>query len=97
MPPRSACSPRRCCWSLVSGDLIALLVGWEVMGICSYLLIGHDRSLPEAPAAAVKAFVVTRFGDVGFMLGIALLGLSAGTLPDYHRADRTWGRSPRSG
>jgi NADH-quinone oxidoreductase subunit L len=64
---------------VVSGDLIVLLVGWEVMGICSYLLIGHDRALPEAPAAAVKAFLVTRVGDVGFLLGIALLGLSAGS------------------
>jgi NADH-quinone oxidoreductase subunit L len=62
---------------VVSGDLIALLVGWEVMGICSYLLIGHDRRLPEAPRAAVKAFLVTRVGDVGFFLGIALLGLHA--------------------
>jgi NADH-quinone oxidoreductase subunit L len=56
-----------------------LLIGWEVMGICSYLLIGHDRRLPEAPRAAVKAFVVTRVGDVGFLLGIALLGASAGS------------------
>ncbi len=60
---------------VVSGDLILLLVGWEIMGICSYLLIGHDRRLPEAPAAAVKAFVVTRLGDVGFLLGIALLAV----------------------
>jgi NADH-quinone oxidoreductase subunit L len=64
---------------VVSGDLILLLVGWEVMGICSYLLIGHDRSLPEAPKAAVKAFLVTRVGDVGFLLGIAVLGVSAGS------------------
>ncbi|MGI5245666.1 NADH-quinone oxidoreductase subunit 5 family protein [Dactylosporangium sp. CA-139066] len=64
---------------VVSGDLIALLVGWEVMGICSYLLIGHDRRLPEAPRAAVKAFLVTRVGDVGFLLGIVLLGLHAHT------------------
>ncbi|MGI5180667.1 NADH-quinone oxidoreductase subunit L [Dactylosporangium sp. CA-152071] len=62
---------------VVSGDLIALLVGWEIMGICSYLLIGHDRRLPEAPRAAVKAFLVTRVGDVGFLLGIVLLGLQA--------------------
>ena len=62
---------------VTSGDLILLLVGWEVMGVCSYLLIGHDRRLPEAPAAAVKAFLVTRVGDVGFLLGIALLGWSA--------------------
>jgi NADH-quinone oxidoreductase subunit L len=64
---------------VVSGDLIMLLVGWEVMGICSYLLIGHDRRLPEAPAAAVKAFLVTRAGDVGFLLGIAVLGVRSGT------------------
>jgi NADH-quinone oxidoreductase subunit L len=64
---------------VVSGDLIALLVGWEVMGICSYLLIGHDRRLPEAPRAAVKAFLVTRVGDVGFLLGIALIGVNFDT------------------
>ncbi|MFE9688582.1 NADH-quinone oxidoreductase subunit L [Micromonospora sp. NPDC005806] len=64
---------------VVSGDLIMLLVGWEVMGLCSYLLIAHDRRLPEAPAAAMKAFLVTRVGDVGFLLGIALLGVSAGS------------------
>jgi NADH-quinone oxidoreductase subunit L len=64
---------------VVSGDLVVLLVGWEVMGICSYLLIGHDRTLPEAPGAAVKAFLVTRVGDVGFLVGIVLLGLSAGS------------------
>ncbi|MCI0686345.1 MAG: NADH-quinone oxidoreductase subunit L, partial [Sporichthyaceae bacterium] len=64
---------------VVSGDLVALLVGWEVMGICSYLLIAHDRSLPEAPAAAVKAFLVTRIGDVGFLLGVAILGVRAGS------------------
>ncbi|MGW1058989.1 NADH-quinone oxidoreductase subunit 5 family protein [Micromonospora rubida] len=64
---------------VVAGDLIMLLVGWEVMGLCSYLLIAHDRRLPEAPAAAMKAFLVTRVGDVGFLLGIALLGVSAGS------------------
>jgi NADH-quinone oxidoreductase subunit L len=81
---------------VTSGDLILLLVGWEVMGICSYLLIGHDRRLPEAPRAAVKAFLVTRVGDVGFLLGIAILGVSAGTFRieevlahDYHPATLT--------
>jgi NADH-quinone oxidoreductase subunit L len=64
---------------VVAGDLIPLLVGWEVMGICSYLLIGHDRRLPEAPAAAVKAFLVTRVGDVGFLLGVVVLGVEAGS------------------
>ena len=64
---------------VVSGDLLALLVGWEVMGLCSYLLIGHYRHLPEAPGAAVKAFLVTRAGDIGFLLGVLLLGGAAGT------------------
>ncbi|MDQ1675762.1 MAG: NADH-quinone oxidoreductase subunit [Actinomycetota bacterium] len=64
---------------VVSNDLVTLLIGWEVMGLCSYLLIGHDRSLPEAPGAAVKAFLVTRVGDVGFALGVAVLGVAAGT------------------
>ena len=64
---------------VVSGDLFLLLVGWEVMGLCSYLLIGHDRSLAEAPGAAVKAFLVTRVGDVGFLLGIVVLGVAAGS------------------
>ena len=63
---------------VVADDLILLLIGWEVMGACSYLLIGHDRKLREAPAAAVKAFLVTRVGDVGFLLGIMLLGFHAG-------------------
>lgn len=62
-----------------SGDLIMLLIGWEVMGACSYLLIAHDRKLPEAPAAAVKAFLVTRVGDVGFLLGIVWLGVKVGS------------------
>lgn len=64
---------------VTAGDLVMLLVGWEVMGICSYLLIGHDRTLREAPGAAVKAFLVTRVGDIGFLLGIAILGYHAGT------------------
>jgi NADH-quinone oxidoreductase subunit L len=64
---------------VVAGDLVVLLVGWEVMGICSYLLIAHDRRLPEAPGAAVKAFLVTRVGDVGFWLGVILLGVNTGS------------------
>ncbi|MEV4279410.1 proton-conducting transporter transmembrane domain-containing protein, partial [Actinoplanes xinjiangensis] len=64
---------------VVSSDLILMLIGWEVMGACSYLLIGHDRRLPEAPAAAVKAFLVTRIGDIGFLLGIAVLVAASGS------------------
>jgi NADH-quinone oxidoreductase subunit L len=64
---------------VLGGDLVMLLVGWEVMGICSYLLIGHYRDLPEARPAAVKAFLVTRVGDVGFLLGVLTLGIGTGS------------------
>ena len=64
---------------VVAGDLIVLVVGWEVMGLCSYLLIGHHWELREARAAAVKAFLVTRTGDVAFLFGILTLGVGLGT------------------
>ncbi len=64
---------------VLAPDLIMLVVGWEVMGICSYLLIGHYRDLPESRPAAVKAFLVTRVGDIGFLLGVLVLGVGAGT------------------
>jgi NADH-quinone oxidoreductase subunit L len=64
---------------VVAGDLIVLLVGWEVMGICSYFLVGHHWELPEARPAAVKAFLTTRVGDVGFVFGIFVLATAAGS------------------
>ena len=64
---------------VVAGDLVVLLVGWEVMGLCSYVLIGHHRELPEARAAALKAFLTTRLGDAGFVVGVIVLGWSAGS------------------
>ena len=59
---------------VVASDLFELLVGWEVMGLCSYLLIGHYWQTEGARAAAVKAFVTTRIGDTGFLFGIFVLG-----------------------
>jgi NADH-quinone oxidoreductase subunit L len=60
-------------------DLFVLLVGWEVMGVCSYFLIGHHWEQEGSRASAVKAFVVTRLGDVGFLFGIFVLSTAAGT------------------
>ncbi|MFJ3790410.1 NADH-quinone oxidoreductase subunit L [Kitasatospora sp. NPDC090091] len=67
-----------------SGDLIVLLVGWEVMGICSYFLIGHHWETADARSASLKAFLVTKLGDVPFLFGIFLLGADAGSfrIPD---------------
>ena len=61
-----------------SDDLIVLLVGWEVMGACSYFLIGHYWDRQDARSAAIKAFLVTKAGDVPFLIGIAVLGVQAG-------------------
>ncbi|MFE4975887.1 NADH-quinone oxidoreductase subunit L [Kitasatospora sp. NPDC056651] len=67
-----------------SGDLIVLLVGWEVMGLCSYFLIGHHWETEDARSASLKAFLVTKLGDVPFLFGIFLLGADAGSfrIPD---------------
>ncbi|HEY6798735.1 MAG TPA: NADH-quinone oxidoreductase subunit L [Kineosporiaceae bacterium] len=54
-------------------DLILLLVGWEIMGICSYLLVGHHSERTSARAAAVKAFLVTRVGDLGVLMAVVVL------------------------
>ncbi|MFB7030106.1 MULTISPECIES: NADH-quinone oxidoreductase subunit L [unclassified Streptomyces] len=62
-----------------SGDLMVLLVGWEVMGICSYFLVGHYWETPEARSASLKAFLVTKLGDVPFLIGLFALAVDAGT------------------
>ena len=59
-----------------SGDLVLTLVAWEVMGWCSYLLIGHWSRRAAPRRAALKSFLVTRLADVGFVL--ATIGLSVG-------------------
>ncbi len=64
---------------VVADNLFQLYVCWELVGICSYLLIGFWWFKPAAANAAKKAFVVTRFGDVGFLLGVLLLVGTAGS------------------
>jgi len=65
---------------VVSDNLLTLFVGWEIMGLCSYLLIGFWYGKPSARDAAVKAFMTTRIGDVFMLLGIAFLYSATGTL-----------------
>jgi len=62
-----------------SADLIVLLVGWEIMGACSYFLIGHYWERPDARSGSIKAFLVTKTGDVPFLFGIAALGIRTGS------------------
>jgi NADH-quinone oxidoreductase subunit L len=65
---------------VLADNLLTLFVGWEIMGLCSYLLIGFWYAKPSARDAAVKAFMTTRVGDVFMLLGIAYLYYATGTL-----------------
>jgi len=65
---------------VVSDNLLLLFIGWEIMGLCSYLLIGFWYGRESARRAMVKAFITTRVGDVFMLLGLAYLYTSTGTL-----------------
>jgi len=58
---------------VLAGDFLLLYMSWEVMGLCSYLLIGfwHEQDAPRR--ASIKAFLTTRVGDVGFAIGLAAM------------------------
>jgi len=65
---------------VLSTSLVGLFVAWELVGACSYLLIGFWFTKPSAARAAIKAFLVTRIGDVGLLLALALLWRETGVL-----------------
>ena len=66
---------------LVSSDnLLQLFFGWEGVGVASYLLIGFYFKKPSANSAAMKAFIVNRVGDFGFLVGIFLVFFYAGSI-----------------
>ncbi len=65
---------------VISDNLLTLYIGWEVMGFCSYMLIGFWYGKTSARNAAVKAFLTTRIGDVFMLLGIVGLYSATGTL-----------------
>ena len=58
---------------VLAGNFVVLFVGWEGVGLCSYLLIGFWYRKPSAAAAGKKAFIVNRIGDLGFLLGLFLV------------------------
>ena len=65
---------------VISNNLLLFFMSWEVMGLCSYLLIGFYFEKDSAAEASRKAFLTTRVGDVGFFLGILTLFVATGTL-----------------
>jgi NADH-quinone oxidoreductase subunit L len=65
---------------VVSTNIFQLYMFWELVGVSSFLLIGYYFTKPSAVAAAKKAFIVTRFADFGFLIGILILAFNANTL-----------------
>jgi NADH-quinone oxidoreductase subunit L len=73
-----------------AGNLLILLAGWGLVGLCSYLLIGFEHERPSAVAAAKKAFIMNAFGDATMALALFLLVQKTGTLdwaPVFERAE----------
>jgi NADH-quinone oxidoreductase subunit L len=72
---------------VIANNLFQLLVGWELVGICSYLLIGHWWEEKVNSDAAIKAFITTKTGDIPFLFGIFVLTFAAGTanIPEITR------------
>src|SRR5206468_12190125 len=68
---------------VMSNSLLGLFICWELVGLASYLLIGFWFQKPSAAAAAKKAFIVTRIGDLGLFLGMVWLYAQTGTLLFY--------------
>ncbi len=68
---------------VMANSLLLLFMCWELVGLASYLLIGFWYHKPSAAAAAKKAFIVTRIGDIGFFLGLLWLYSASGTLLFY--------------
>ena len=68
---------------VIANSLLLLFICWELVGLASYLLIGFWIHKPSAAAAAKKAFITTRIGDLGFFLGLLWLYRSTGTLLFY--------------
>jgi NADH-quinone oxidoreductase subunit L len=64
---------------VLAGNFLLLYFTWELVGLCSYLLIGHYSHLRSAAEAAKKAFITTRLGDVGLLIAIILLWRETGT------------------
>jgi NADH-quinone oxidoreductase subunit L len=65
---------------VLSANLFQIYIFWELVGLSSYLLIGFYYTKPSAVAASKKAFIVTRFADLGFLIGILIIGIQGGSL-----------------
>ena len=79
---------------VVAENTIQLLLGWEIMGLCSFVLIGHWWEEKPNSNAALKAFWTTRTGDIGLLVGISILFFGAGSFSIL--ATNLWALSPEA-
>ncbi len=77
---------------VLSTNLFQIYIFWELVGVSSFLLIGYYYTKPSAIAAAKKAFIVTRFADLGFLIGILIMGYYTGTF-DFETLNNPEGSS----
>ena len=79
---------------VLANNFIMMFIFWELVGVSSYLLIGHwfERSAPAN--AAKKAFITNRVGDFGFMLGILMVWSATGSVVFTAISPKRWPRSP---
>ncbi|WP_320686600.1 NADH-quinone oxidoreductase subunit L [Gemmata algarum] len=80
---------------VIADNLFQVFVSWELVGVCSFFLIGFYYERPSASRAATKAFIVNRVGDAGFLIGILIAWTYLGTLNFDEMAQRV--RSPQHG
>jgi NADH-quinone oxidoreductase subunit L len=80
---------------VLAENMVQLLLGWEIMGLCSFLLIGHWWEEEANSRAALKAFLTVRVGDVGMLVGIAIMFGASGTFTI--RGLQAWANNPATG
>ncbi len=81
---------------VVSNNYLQIFIGWELVGLCSYLLIGFWYFKPEAANACKKAFVVNRIGDMGFLMGVITIGMMFQTF-DFAKVQELLGQELAKG
>src|SRR5437660_11646848 len=72
---------------VLADNFLLMFVGWEGVGLCSYLLIGYYLDREEAAPAAKKAFIANRVGDWGFVLGLLLIFFTTGSISFFDKPD----------
>jgi NADH-quinone oxidoreductase subunit L len=81
---------------VVAGNLLHLFIGWELVGLCSYKLIGHWSERPDPANAARKAFITTRIGDLGMVAALMIVYSAVGSF-EFDAIFAAAGKAPLSG